>query len=395
MESLKKQVEAVPFDDYCILRTSGTTATRECLVEYKNFQHKIRYHCEKLGGQFIVSFYRTDCEGESSSLTYAAEDEPFCVSSSCSSEEAPKLVEAFIEENIHSGRFGSYKCGINYVSVATVGLPYDGDNIFDHSNSPTTAPSLVETLSERPTTIRGVSMHFIAIENRLHTNMFSSSQVSGACESATKNVLIETGAVVNEINKLRTSVEDVPDSEICIPIEGGRRCTLEYTDYAHNIKDECEKSNGRYVLAYHRTDCDKGDSSFQYAERDDPYCVGSTCNSNDATTFVENAFKERLDNKFRDSPYQCNLARTRVVELEPTYKKVTTYGDTNPGYNGDYGTVGLTSSPSTSPTGLDSTEEAKPLQSSSTSRGFQPGLCGFLISSLCCFLLYGIRIIFP
>ena len=159
LQQLRTKVDSLPFSNYC---TSPQPGERRCTVEYEKFEHNVRQDCEKSGGQYIESFYKVDCQGESSRLVFAATDEPYCVGPSCGANEATNLAESRIEtkvkEKLESS--GYYSCNITYCRVLKLESRYrfradsptdppKPKEVFDQSMAP--SGSLNDNIFQRPT----------------------------------------------------------------------------------------------------------------------------------------------------------------------------------------------------------------------------------------------------
>jgi hypothetical protein len=152
-------------------------------------------------------------------------------------------------------------------------------------------------------------------------------QVTGQCEAGT-NRLIETEIIADELDQLRLQVEALRFADYCSsPQPGVRQCLIEYEKYKHNVQEECERAGGHYIESFYKADCEAENSKLVFAATDEPYCVGSSCKSDEASTLVENIIEDKVHGRLEAGGYySCAITYFRAVQLESRYRSIDTLG---------------------------------------------------------------------
>ena len=94
--------------------------------------------------------------------------------------------------------------------------------------------------------------------------------------------MVETEGIANETARLSSTIDALSFSDYCSsPEPGQRQCVVEYEKYSQNIRQECERAGGHYIESFYKTECDSAGSKIVFAATDEPYCVGSSCDSDE------------------------------------------------------------------------------------------------------------------
>jgi hypothetical protein len=112
---------------------------------------------------------------------------------------------------------------------------------------------------------------------------------------------------------------------------------IEYEKYPHNVREECERAGGHYIESFYKSECEAENSRLIFAATDEPYCVGSSCKSHEASTLMENLIEDKLHGRLEAGGYNaCNLTYTRVIQLESQYRNVDIQADDTVSDSGTY-----------------------------------------------------------
>ena len=134
---------------------------------------------------------------------------------------------------------------------------------------------------------------------------------------------------------------------------GERQCLVDFQKVQHNIREECERTNGRYIQSFYKTECEAENSRLVFAATDEPFCIGSSCSANEATTLVRNAVEDSVYARLATGGYyNCTITYLRVVEFDSIFKQNAINPISNPGDNNDptnQPTVKRTETPTSSP----------------------------------------------
>jgi hypothetical protein len=134
--------------------------------------------------------------------------------------------------------------------------------------------------------------------------------------------LIEMESMANETEFLLFQVNALPFNEYCSsPQPRVRQCVVEYEKLSHNVREVCERAGGYYVEAFYKSECEAETSRLVFVATDEPSCIGTPCDTVEATTWVKNQVEQRIQERFESGGYYtCKMTYTRVVQFESIYR---------------------------------------------------------------------------
>jgi len=118
-------------------------------------------------------------------------------------------------------------------------------------------------------------------------------------------------------------MNSVSFAEICTtPNPRERQCEIKMEElFSHDIRSECEKSDGQYVEAFYRVDCEAVSSKIVLATSSAPFCVGGPCQESERQKIVESNVEAEINRRFGESGYyDCSLQYLRVARFESRYR---------------------------------------------------------------------------
>jgi hypothetical protein len=181
------------------------------MLEYENFGHDVQEQCELAGGQYIKSWYKSDCESEKSKVVFVATDEPYCIDPSCGKDERTTLVESIVDERIRDRleSAGYHNCSFSYMRVVEFESLYRSvyvSNVFDHSSSPP-AEQTTQSPTTDPSSVRPPPTPSPVARGKDHNNIFRPAPTSNIFRrSPTSKSLTDTQPASSALHQRRNRI---------------------------------------------------------------------------------------------------------------------------------------------------------------------------------------------